>query len=117
MALYGIDGLMPLATMVSADASAVRTMYRLETGEIVELVQEKAGAVEAARGNVAPTATANQGQAAQAQTGQIQGQGQGQGQAQTAQPPQPWTAVRDNVRLTLRGGGNLAALGERLRPE
>jgi hypothetical protein len=41
MALYGIPGLVPAATEVSGDGALVRTVYRLGSGDVVELVQER----------------------------------------------------------------------------
>jgi hypothetical protein len=106
MPLYGIDGLEPQYTALSADGAVVRTLYRLQSGEQVELIQRRnvpgavpAGDLQAARSAFQP------GGAAGAAPRQ-------------AAVPQPFTVVRDNVRLTLQaptGGADLAALSLRLR--
>ena len=86
MALYGIDGLIPVRTMVSADASKVRTVYLLNGAEVV-LLQERLPA-EVQIGSAQPSATGLSS----------------------------WSSVRGDVVLTLRGaGGNAAMLGTRIR--
>jgi hypothetical protein len=85
MALYGIEGLMPARTMVTADGSKVRTVYVVNAAEI-DLVQEK-------QSPSAPRATAQNLEAA----------------------PSLWSSVRGDVVLTLRAGADAAALGARVR--
>jgi hypothetical protein len=85
MALYGIEGLMPARTMVSADGSKVRTVYVVNATEI-DLVQEK-------QSPSAPRATGQNLEAA----------------------PSLWSSVRGDVVLTLRAGADAAALGAKVR--
>jgi hypothetical protein len=85
MALYGIEGLMPARTMVSADGSKVRTVYVVNAAEI-DLVQEK-------QSPSAPRATVQNLEAA----------------------PSLWSSVRGDVVLTLRAGADAVALGARVR--
>lgn len=113
MPLYGIDGLSPLLTSVSSDRTAVRTVYRIETGEVVELVQTR-GTPAAFRVAVPPAAAA--------------GELSVQSLAPTGRPgivvdpavaaPRALTIVRGDVRLVLSttaAAANLDALGTRLR--
>jgi hypothetical protein len=104
MALYGIDGLMPAATMLSADNMSVRTLYRLESGETVELVQRRAAAPAGARGAAANASTPTFRSGTETQPA-------------GAAAPATWTTVRDEMQLTLQGTADLAALGGRLRLE
>lgn len=98
MPLYGIDGLLPARTLLSADARIVRTVYVLGSGETIEVIQERVFDSGGAAGKSQPAAAADV-------------------------PPErvdaraSWSVVRDGVRLTLRGAANPDALGERLRVE
>ena len=86
MALYGIDSFIPVRTMVSADASKVRTVYLLNGAEIVLLQERLPKQVQL--GSVQPSATGLSS----------------------------WSSVRGDVVLTLRGAGdNAAMLGTMIR--
>jgi hypothetical protein len=75
MPLYGIDGLSPTVTTMTADATVVRTVYRLESGETVEVLQRRAGG-----------------------TGPLFRTG-------TASATPAWSAVRGDLELTVIGAG------------
>jgi hypothetical protein len=109
MALYGIDGIEPVVTAVRTDGRAVRTTYRLDTGVMVELEQERAPfgvlpaltSAEFTRRALAP------GAGAPALVG-------------VAAKPRLWFETRANVRvslLTISDAADLSALGARLRIE
>ena len=106
MPLYGIDGLEPQYTGLSADGAVVRTLYRLESGQQLELVQQR---------NVpgAPPVLDLQSSRRALDAGR--------GGAVAQRPagvPQPFTVVRGNMRLTLQtpsDAADLAALSLRLR--
>jgi hypothetical protein len=108
MALYGFDGLEPVATFISADNRVVRTTYRLESGATVELEQERA----------LPPAISNSLQAARrapVQAGRVAGIA-----ADAAANAAVWSEVRGDVRLSLRTPSvaqDLNALGATLRVE
>ena len=96
MALYGITGLSPSATMLSADGTIVRTIYKTEMGEAVEIWQQRMPLPDApGRGSLGGQ-TLNR--AADTFTGS-------------------WTATYGDVQVTLRGGADVASWGERLRVE
>jgi plasmid stability protein len=106
MPLYGIDGLEPLYTGLSADGAVVRTLYRLESGAQVQLVQQRNVPSEAPATDVQSTRRALQA----GRTG-----GLAEPQAGAAQP---LTVVHGNMRLTLQAASDaadLAALSMRLR--
>ena len=109
MPLYGIDGIEPVVTTVRTDGRAVRTTYRLETGVMVELEQERApfgtlptlASVESTRRALAPGAGAP-------------------APADAAAKPRVWSETRGTVRVSLRtisAVADLSALGVRLRIE
>ncbi len=112
MPLYGIDGLSPLQTSVSSDGTAVRTVYRIETGEVVELVQAR-GTPAAFRVAIPPAAAVGelsvQSLAPPGRSGIV---------IDPAVAPRALTIVRGDVRLVLSttaAAANLDALGTRLR--
>ena len=116
MPLYGLDGLEPLYTALSDDGSQVRTLYRLSSGDQVEVVQQRSGPVEVVqqrRGPVSPPAVAdlqNTGRAL-AETGRV---------GIVARPvsgTRTWSTDRGGVRVTLQttSTADLDALGTRLR--
>jgi 2-oxoglutarate dehydrogenase E2 component (dihydrolipoamide succinyltransferase) len=109
MALYGVAGLTPAFTAISADGRVVRTMYFLESGALLEMEQQRATpdrpldlAAQAAQARSAVASQRPEGLAADA-----------------AEPQQrTWSTVRGNVRVTLRtpsAATDLEALGMRLR--
>jgi hypothetical protein len=109
MPLYGIDGLEPVLTSVSTDGLLVRTMYRLEPGETVELVQERI-APERERGVVDLQATRRLFTLEPAARGGVL-------YAPSA-TPRLWSGVRGDVRIILRTtsqAADLDALGAKLR--
>jgi len=101
MPLYGIDGLEPAQTAIGPDGRQVRTRYLLESGSILDLVQERE-----------PPAT-----------GVLLDQAAGQNSSQAplagaAPSARVWIARRDDVRVTLQADApdvNLEALAGRLR--
>jgi hypothetical protein len=107
MPLYGIEGREPTLTELSADGALVRTLYRLASGAIVELIQQRA-------------APDNPAQDIQATTRGFQAPGRGGGAVIGGTPPvrRAWADVRGGVRLTLQttsDAADLAALGAQLR--
>jgi hypothetical protein len=86
MPLYGIPGLTPTFTAIDAARPAVRTMYQLPSGSLVELVQEPLGGATF-RSPVAPPAPAL---------------GAADLAADSLADPRVWSGVRGNARLTLR---------------
>jgi hypothetical protein len=124
MPLYGITGLTPQATMLSADSATVRTVYRLESGETVDVTQQRIvkPAEQLADGAVTVTAQAPVVDVQNARQQTVAGGAAANREAQRggqqvadAAPPTVWSTVRDDVRVTLRGPANVSALGERLR--
>jgi hypothetical protein len=106
MPLYGIEGLEPTLTELSADGALVRTLYRLASGAIVELIQQRA----------APDTPA---QDIQATTRGFAAQGRADGgvAARMASVRRAWADVRGGVRVTLQTtseAADLAALGAQL---
>ena len=107
MPLYGIDGLTPSSTQLSADNTIVRTEYRLDSGETVEITQQ-----QVPNPPLSPTTQVNV--AAEAPVVDVQNARVASSFSRSPAPSVWWTE-RDGVRLTLRGAANLPALGERLR--
>jgi hypothetical protein len=105
MPLYGIDGLMPIATMLNADATIVRTTYRLESGETVDITQQKI--LGAQTGAPAGSITVS----AERPVVDVQNARQ---KAVSPFTPTLSTIVRGDVQLTLRGP-DAQALGATLR--
>jgi hypothetical protein len=107
MPLYGIDGLTPSSTMLSADNTIVRTVYRLDSGETIDVTQQKV---------VNPPVVPNAQVTVVAEAPVVDVQNT-RATPSTVRPSSPseWSTERDGVRLTLRGAANLPALGERLR--
>jgi hypothetical protein len=106
MALYGLDGVDPLLTTISADNRIVRTVYRLASGATVELEQVRA----------VPPAVANS-LAATARAPLPRGRATSIA-ADTATPPAVWSEIRGDVRLSLRTASSaedVNALSMRLR--
>jgi hypothetical protein len=108
MALYGFEGLEPVATLISADNRVVRTTYRLDSGATVELEQERA----------LPPAVSNSLQAAR--RAPVQGGRAPTIAADVAANGAGWSEIRGDVRLSLRtpsAAQDLNSLGARLRVE
>jgi hypothetical protein len=114
MPLYGIDGLEPVLTALSADGARVRTTYRLASGDAVELVQQRAapgapqvGADSQAVRPLAPIEVTRRA-AARAGAGTM---------LKLPSAQRTWTSVRGDVRLTLAtsDAADLNALGAKLR--
>ena len=107
MPLYGIDGLEPQYTALSADGTLVRTLYQLASGDLVELLQQRSGA-------------ANSASLADVQaTARSLAPGRGAVVAERgATGPRTWSSVRGGVRVTLQTNSTAAdldALGIKLR--
>jgi hypothetical protein len=112
MALYGIDGLTPALTTISSDSRIVRTTYRLESGAMLELEQQRAAA-DTASALLAQAASAAGARAAVASQRR-------DGIAAEVAPPEQrsWSALRGDIRVTLRtpsAAADLEALGMKLR--
>ena len=108
MALYGLEGMDVVLTALSPDSAAVRTVYRLQSGATIELLQERASAPSALSG-VATDALARRAVP-----------GRPAALASTAPPPRTWSEVRGDVRLSLRTGAiaeDVNAIATRLRVE
>ena len=128
MALFGLNGLTPRATMLSADNSTVRTIYTMESGETVELTQQKTGDQKNAFSDTSTSVTAtaptvdvqNARQARVPEPSQTPAPAPaGAAPASAPAPPAPappvWSQIRGDVRLTLRGTANADAVAQRLR--
>ena len=105
MPLYGLDGVDPLFTSISADGTLVRTTYRLASGETVELLQQRA-----APDGLANIQATRRGLAGPAGGGAVLGRVTSSGRT--------LSVVRGDVRLVLQtpsAGTDLEALGTRLR--
>jgi hypothetical protein len=118
MALYGIEGLTSVETLLSADATAVRTTYRLDTGETVEVIQEKVipETVVVAEAPVVDFQNARTASGVSVPLGAVAGAVRQE--ATIGAPvviPQEWSTRRGDVKVTLRGGPNPEELGARLR--
>jgi hypothetical protein len=126
MPLYGIEGLTPMLTMLSADNAAVRTLYNLASGETLEIVQRRVALQQQAdtRGErvgesvtVVADAPAVDVQSARQQAAA----GAPRPPPPSAAPPPPaagspaWSTVRGDWQLTVRGTTNPSAFGGRLR--
>ncbi len=108
MPLYGIDRIAPVVTATSMDGRTVRTIYRLESGDRVELLQhrladevDRSGALLQAARPVRPSSVRAPGVA-----------------ASDVAAVHEWTATRGNVRVTLNtvsDSVDLDALGSRLQ--
>jgi hypothetical protein len=107
MPLYGIDGVEPALTTVSVDGRAVRTVYRLESGDTVELVQHRV--VDETVPGVSSVQTMRRAPSVAARAAEV---------AREGPDPRVWTGVRADVRLTLSAVSDsldLDALGARLQ--
>ena len=107
MALYGIDGLEPVSTSISADGRIVRTVYRLESGVAVDLEQQRA------LPNGAAPVTSLQPTTARA----LPPAGRA-GLTADVTPTRVWSEVRGGFRVLLRttsDAADLTALGAKLR--
>src|SRR5687768_7563433 len=105
MPLYGIDGVDPSLTAISADGTLVRTTYRLASGETVELLQRRA-----APNGLADIQATRRGLAGPAGGGAVLGR--------VTSAERTLTIVRGDVRLILQTsseGTDLDSLGTRLR--
>jgi len=107
MPLFGLDGLEPQYTALSADGAQVRTIYQLSSGEQVEVVQQRGGPVSSA----GLADIQNTGRAL-AETGRV-----GIVARPVAAGPRTWSTERAGVRVTLQTTStvDLDALGTRLR--
>ena len=121
MPLYGIDGLTPELTTISPDGASVRTVYRLASGEVLEVVQRRRQEA-AERVNVVAEAPVVDVQNARVQqqapaTGQQSQDTVNQGRIVLPASPAPpvWSTVRGDVLLTLRGTADPGALASKLR--
>lgn len=115
MPLYGIDGLEPQYTSMSADGAVVRTLYRLTTGELVELVQQRA--TPASEPTVAEVQATRRAFAETGRSTVAAGRG-GAAVERVASVPRTWSDVRGGVRITLQTtseAADLNGLGTRLR--
>ena len=112
MALYAIDGLEPVLTAISPDGRSVRSVFRLETGETVDVEQQRPAADTAGPSPAAgTTATTAAPRRAFVSAG-------GAVMADTAPPARVWTSQRGDVLITLRTTStttDLNAIGNRLR--
>ena len=113
MALFGIDGLGPAATEISSDGMLVRTTYRLATGDVVELVQQRVpgGPVRAAEPN-----------GVQATARSLASAGRAGGIAADRARPvrRAWSSIRGDVLLIMQTTGDavdLEGLAGRLRED
>ena len=109
MALYGIDGLQPVLTDVSSDRLLARTVYVLESGDLVELIQQRAGTPRSPL--FAEGASNANGFGANPRRAAVPAD-------QLQRIASSWTNVVGDVRLTLRSSSSavdLNALGRRLR--
>ena len=112
MPLYGVEGLAPVLTSVSADGRAVQTLYRLESGELIELTQSRGAGDRRPFG--APSVsveTAARGLVPTTARGAV---------LSDAAPVAPftWTTTRGDIRVMMRTTAptaDLDALGARLR--
>jgi hypothetical protein len=107
MPLFGLDGLEPQYTALSADGAQVRTIYQLSSGEQVEVVQQRGGPVRSA----GLADIQNTGRAL-AETGRV-----GIVARPVAAGARTWSTDRAGVRITLQTTStvDLDALGTRLR--
>jgi hypothetical protein len=123
MPLYGIEGLRPTLTMLSADNAAVRTLYSLESGEALEIVQRTLARQPQAADGSARSQDAAVTVVAEAPVVDVQSARQ---QAAPAPPvadvqsgrvadAASWSIIRGDWQLTLRGPADLIAFGDRLR--
>jgi len=127
MALYGLEGMTPELTTINAEGTAVRTVYRLPTDGVLEVIQQLREDRRDARVNVVAEAPVVDVQNARVQQAQGAAQpsaaaaSQGRitvpsaGAVQGGISPPPWSTVRGDVLLTLRGVADAAALASRLR--
>lgn len=118
MPLYGIEGIEPAETALSADGALVRTVYRLESGDVVELLQQRTAAGPPPAAAPPPTVTIvtiEQSLAAAGRGGG--GRGGVLADRTRAATPRTLVSVRDDVRITLRttSAADLDALGAKLR--
>jgi hypothetical protein len=107
MALYGIEGLDPLQTMIPADGAIVRTTYRLESGELVQLEQRRSALTDRVPASLQETVRARPAAPAAQSTVDTDADG-----------TRTWSAVLGAARLTLRASSpsaNLEMLAQRLR--
>ena len=105
MPLYGIDGVDPSLTAISADGTLVRTTYRLASGETVELLQRRA-----VPNSLTDIQATRRGLAGPAGGGAVLGR--------VTSAERTLTIVRGDVRLILQTsstGTDLDSLGSRLR--
>ncbi|MNC87145.1 hypothetical protein D3C83_28470 [compost metagenome] len=108
MALYGLEGMDVVLTAISPDNAAVRTVYRLQSGATIELLQARASAPAAAASAAAQSLARG---AAQARAAAVANR--------TARPP-TWSEVRGDVRLSLQTDAiatDVGALAARLTIE
>jgi len=122
MTLYGIEGMTPDLTTISPDGTAVRTVYRLSTDAVLEVIQQRREGVRDARVNVVAEAPVVDVQNARVQqqapaTGQQSQDTVNQGRIVLPASPAPpvWSTVRGDVLLTLRGTADPGALASKLR--
>jgi hypothetical protein len=128
MALYGIEGMTPELTTINAEGTAVRTVYRLPTDGVLEVIQQLREDRRDAPVNIvaeAPVVDVQNARLQQQAQGAAQSSAGSANQGRIAVPPvdavqggispPPWSTVRGDVLLTLRGVADAAALASRLR--
>ncbi|HEX5108622.1 MAG TPA: zf-HC2 domain-containing protein [Vicinamibacterales bacterium] len=123
MPLYGIEGLTPVLTTISADGAAVRTVYRLPTDALLEVVQRRRedparSVTVVAEAPVVDVQNARVQQQAPS-VPQPTANSVNQGRILVPEPVSAplWSTVRGDVLLTLSGVADPAALASRLRPD
>jgi hypothetical protein len=109
MPLYGIDGLEPVLTAISADDRVVRTLYRFDSGGAVELELEQQRAIPGLGRGVTPVQAARRALTSAGRAGIV---------PDVPLTPRMWSDVRGDVILSLRTTSeatDLNAIGTKLR--
>jgi hypothetical protein len=118
MPLYGVEGLAPVATSISADGRSVRTWYRLQAGEVVELIQSRVTADQPLPGGDARALGAAQ-RSTETSVRTLAPTARGAVLSDAAPTgARTWFTTRGDVRVVLRTAAptaDLDALGARLR--
>lgn len=118
MPLYGVEGLAPVATSVSTDGRSVRTWYRLQGGELLELIQSRVTVDARTLGSEARAPGAPQ-RSVETSVRTLAPTARGAVLADAAPTgARTWFTTRGDVRVVLRTTAptaDLDALGARLR--